>query len=156
MNLSYDFHWATLMSATSYGRFNLHFIHNLTNANLAPGFTYGDLLSGIYGQPTLIVGDQVEFVHKFNQELRLTSDPGNTLFGHGFDWQVGGFFTHESTTLTQPYNALDASDPSTVLTPARRRRHHTGRLQGNVLLRATSPITSIPRLTWNWADAGRT
>jgi outer membrane receptor protein involved in Fe transport len=118
LNLSYDFHWATLMTATSYGRFNLHTRPNLTESNLAPGFTYGDLLSGIYGQPTLLVGDQVEFVHKFNQELRLTSDPGNTLFGHGFDWQVGGFFTHEATTLTQPFQALDATDPSTVLTPA--------------------------------------
>jgi iron complex outermembrane receptor protein len=120
LNMSYDFHWATLMSATSYGRFNLHFISNLTNSNLAPGFTYGDLLSspGFYGQPALLVGDQVEYVHKLNQELRLSSDPGNTLFGHGFDWQVGGFFTRELTTLTQPFQALDATDPATVLTPA--------------------------------------
>jgi iron complex outermembrane recepter protein len=118
LNMSYDFHWATLMSATSYGRFNLHFIQNLNNSNLAPGFTYGDLVSSIYGQPALFFGDQVEYVHKFNQELRLTSDPGNTLFEHGFDWQVGGFFTHEQTTLTQPFEALDASNPATILTPA--------------------------------------
>jgi outer membrane receptor protein involved in Fe transport len=117
LNLSYDFHWATLMSATSYGRFNVHLIRNLTTANLAPGVTYSDLISGIYGRRALLVGDQVEFVHKFNQELRLTSDPGNTLFGHGFDWQVGGFFTHEATVLNQPFAALDAADPSTVLTP---------------------------------------
>ncbi len=44
--------------------------------------------------------------------------PATALFGHGFDWQVGGFFTHESTTLTQPFQALDATDPSTILTPA--------------------------------------
>jgi iron complex outermembrane recepter protein len=117
LNLAYDFHWATLMSATSYGRFNLHFVDNFTNANLAPGFTYGNFISGFYGKPALMRGDQVEFVHKFNQELRLTSDPGNTLFGHGFDWQVGGFFTHESTTLTQPFEALDASNLSNILTP---------------------------------------
>jgi iron complex outermembrane receptor protein len=118
LNLAYDFHWATLMSATSYGRFNLHFTNDESNLNLAPGFTYGDFISGIYGQPALMQGNQVEFVHKFNQELRLTSDPGNTIFGHGFDWQIGGFFTHESTTLTQPYTALDAADPATVLAPA--------------------------------------
>jgi iron complex outermembrane receptor protein len=117
LNLAYDFHWATLMSATSYGRFNVHFIDNFTNANLAPGFTYGNFISGFYKKPALMRGDQVEFVHKFNQELRLTSDPGNTLFGHGFDWQVGGFFTHESTTLTQPFQALDATNLS-ILTPA--------------------------------------
>jgi outer membrane receptor protein involved in Fe transport len=85
---------------------------------LAPGFTYGDFISGLYRQPALMKVDQVEYVHKFNQELRLTSDAGNTLFGHGFDWQVGGYFTHESTTLTQPFEALDATNPSTILTPA--------------------------------------
>ena len=70
------------------------------------------------GSRHVMKGDQVEYVHKFNQELRLTSDAGNTLFGHGFDWQIGGFFTHESTTLTQPFEALDATDPSTILAPA--------------------------------------
>jgi iron complex outermembrane recepter protein len=118
LNLAYDFHWATLTSATSYGRFNLHFSQDESNANLAPGFTYGDFISGFYGQPTLMLGNQVEYVHKFNQELRLSSDAGNTIFDHGFDWQVGGYFTHEQTELTQPYLALDATDPSTVLTPA--------------------------------------
>jgi iron complex outermembrane receptor protein len=118
VNLAYDFHWATLMYAGSYGRFNLHFSQDESNANLAPGFTYGDFISGLYGQPALMQGNQVEYVHKFNQELRLTSDPGSTIFGQGFDWQVGGYFTHEQTTLTQPYQALDATDPATVLTPA--------------------------------------
>jgi outer membrane receptor protein involved in Fe transport len=120
LNLAYDFHWATLMSATSYGRFNINTTNNLTNANLAPGVTYGAYFGAlVYRKPLVLIdGDQVEFVHKFNQELRLTSDPGNTLFGHGFDWQVGGFFTHESTTLTQPYQAADAANPSTILAPA--------------------------------------
>ena len=118
MNLAYDFHWATLSSATSYGRFNLNFSNPLTNANAAPGLNYATLFGSIYGQPVEIVGDQVEFVHKFNQEFRLTSDAGNTLFGHGFDWQLGGFFTHESTTLTQPYTARDATDITSILTPA--------------------------------------
>ena len=118
LNLAYDFHWATLMSATSYGRFNLHFTNDDSNLNLAPGFTYGDFISSLYGQPALFKVDQVEFVHKFNQELRLTSDAGNSIFGHGFDWQFGGFFTHESTSLTQPFEALDATNPSSILTPA--------------------------------------
>ena len=118
LNLAYDFHWATLMSATSYGRFNLHFSQDESNANLAPGFTYGDFISGLYGQPALMQGNQVEYVHKFNQELRLSSDAGNTIFGKGFDWQVGAYFTHEQTSLTQPYQALDATDPATVLSPA--------------------------------------
>jgi iron complex outermembrane recepter protein len=118
LNVAYDFHWATLMYAASYGRFNLHFTNDDSKLNLAPGFTYGDFISGIYGQTALFKVDQVEYVHKFNQELRLTSDAGNTIFNHGFDWQVGGYFTHEQTTLTQPFEALSAADPSTILTPA--------------------------------------
>jgi iron complex outermembrane recepter protein len=118
LNLAYDFHWATLSSATSYGKFNLNFVSSLTNSNLAPGVSYGDYFGAlVYGQPIELVGDQVEFVHKFNQEFRLSSDPGNTLFDHGFDWQIGGFFTHESTTLTQPYSVRDATDVDTVLAP---------------------------------------
>jgi iron complex outermembrane receptor protein len=119
LNLAYDFHWATLMSATSYGRFNINTTNYLSNSNLAPGLTYASYFGAlVYGQPVEISGDQVEYVHKFNQELRLTSDAGNTLFDHGFDWQIGGFFTHEQTTLTQPFQALDATDTSTILAPA--------------------------------------
>jgi iron complex outermembrane recepter protein len=119
LNLAYDFHWATLTYAGSYGKFNINTTNNLTNSNLAPGLTYGSYFGAlVYNQPVLIDGDQVEFVHKFNQELRLSSDAGNTVFGHGFDWQIGGFFTHEQTTLTQPYQAAEATDPSAVLAPA--------------------------------------
>ena len=118
LNLAYDFHWATLMSATSYGSFNQHFVNDDTNLNLAPGFTYGDFISSIYGRTALMQVNQIEFVHKTNQELRLTSDPGNTIFGHGFDWQIGVFYTHEETVLNQPFTALDAADPATALTPA--------------------------------------
>jgi iron complex outermembrane receptor protein len=118
LNLSYDFKFATLTSATSYGRFNQRFTSDLTNSNLAPGFTYGDLFSGPppvgYGQPVLVTGDQTEYVHKFNQEVRLSSDAGNTIFGHGFDWQLGGFFTRELTNLIQPYTARDPSNTSTI------------------------------------------
>jgi outer membrane receptor protein involved in Fe transport len=115
LNLSYDFKWATLTSATSYGQFSIHFTQDMTNTNLSPGFTYGDLIEGAYGQPALFTGDQTEYVHKFNQELRLSSDAGNTLFDHGFDWQVGAFFTRELTSLIQPYYARDPSDPSTII-----------------------------------------
>src|SRR3984885_11108814 len=54
LNLAYDFHWATLMSATSYGSFNQHFVNDDTNLNLAPGFTYGDFISSIYGRTALM------------------------------------------------------------------------------------------------------
>lgn len=116
LNLKYDFHWGTLISATSYGRFNIHFVSDITNSNLVPGFTYGDLFAGIFQQPTDIAGDQTDYVHKLNQELRLASDPGSSVFGHGLDWQVGGFFTKEDTNLIQPYYARNPAT-SALLTP---------------------------------------
>jgi len=118
LNVDYDFGPATLMSATSYGRITDFFRSDLTDANLAPGFTYGDLFTGlVYGVPTVMAGHETMFVHKFNQELRLASKPGSTLFDHAFDWQGGVFFTHESTDLNQPFDALRASDISQVLSP---------------------------------------
>ncbi len=94
-------------------------------------------------------------MHKFNQEVRLTSDAGNTLFGHGFDWQVGGFFTHESTTLTQPFQALDATDTASVLTPALGGAIIPGDYKETLSL-PTSRITSTTHWTSNSADAART
>jgi iron complex outermembrane recepter protein len=72
----------------------------------------------IYNQPIGVVERQKEYVHKFNQELRLQSNPGSTLFGHGFDWLVGLYYTDEKTLLSQPIDALDPASPATVLQPA--------------------------------------
>ena len=107
------------MSSTSYGEIQNRFEQDFTNTNVAPGVTYSDLLGlfiGVYNQPIVVVERQLEFVHKFNQELRLASRPGSSLFGHDFDWQGGLFFTRESTVLNQ---FLDARDPATsvVLQP---------------------------------------
>jgi iron complex outermembrane recepter protein len=118
LNLQYDFKFATLMSATSLGEIRKKYSSDLTNENLAAGVTIADALAGVYGEPIAVFADQLETLHKFNQELRLTSDPGNTLFGHEFDWLGGGFFTHESTGFTQIYDARSAADLATILEPA--------------------------------------
>jgi iron complex outermembrane recepter protein len=118
LNVQYDFKVATLMSATSLGEIRKKFSSDLTDENLAAGVSIADALAGAYGEPIVAFGNQLETLHKFNQELRLTSDPGSTLFGHGFDWLGGGFFTHESTGFTQIYDARSAADPATILEPA--------------------------------------
>jgi outer membrane receptor protein involved in Fe transport len=117
LNLKYDFHWASLTSATSYGRFNIHYVTDISNSNLGPGFTYADLFAEALKQPVDIAGNETEYVHKFNQELRLASDSGSSLFGHGFDWQLGGFFTQEETALIQPYFARDPTTLALVTPP---------------------------------------
>ena len=118
LNLQYALHAMTLMSATSYGQIRERSHANISDSNLAPGVTYADALGGVYGQAIVIQADQLEYVHKFNEELRLTSNPGAGLFGNTLDWQVGGFFTRETTLLQQPYDARSASDVTTILAPA--------------------------------------
>jgi iron complex outermembrane receptor protein len=117
LHLQYDFNFATLVSATSYGKITKRYTTDVTDLNLAPGFTLADALGGLYGEPIVAFGNQEEFLHKFNEEVRLASNPGFTLFGHGFDWQGGVFFTREITSLDQHYVAHSAADPATVLDP---------------------------------------
>ncbi len=118
LNVQYDLKFATLMSATSYGEIKKKFSSDITDENLAPGVTISDALGGVYGEPIVVFGNQLETLHKLNQEVRLTSDPGSTLFGNPLDWLVGGFFTHEITGLNQVYDARDASDQASILQPA--------------------------------------
>ena len=118
LNLEYRMPVATLLSATSYGRMTRHIAPDISNINLVPGLTYGDYLGAIvYGQAIGVAGNETQSIKKFNQELRITSNPDSTLFGHGFDWQGGAFFTRETTSFIQPYNALSTTDYETVLSP---------------------------------------
>jgi iron complex outermembrane recepter protein len=118
LNLQYDFKMATLMAATSFGEIKKRYSSDSTDLNLAPGVTLADALAGVYGEPVAILGNQLETLHKFNQELRLTSDPGTTVFGNPFDWLAGGFFTRETTGFNQVYDAHSAADTATILAPA--------------------------------------
>jgi len=118
LNLQYDFKVATLMSATSVGEIKKRYSLDATDLNVAPGVTLADALAGVYGEPIVAFGNQLETLHKFNQELRITSNPGSTLFGHPFDWLGGAFFTHETTGFNQVFDARSAADPATILAPA--------------------------------------
>ena len=118
LSVNYQFPAATLYSTTSYGEITNNFTYGLQDQNLAPGVSFSDALgAGIYGEPILVVDHQTDFVKKFNQELRLSSNAGNEIFGHGFDWQVGGFFTRELTALIQPIDIRSAANPGTILAP---------------------------------------
>ncbi len=118
-NVSYDFGFANLTSITAYSFDNFKNRFDLSNANLAPGVTYSDYLGAeVYGTAPLVGERQNTDSGKFSQELRLTSDPGFTLFGNRFEWLVGGFYTHETSALLQFADALDPARPNTVIDPA--------------------------------------
>ncbi len=116
LTLDYDFGGMTLTSATSYGENDNQFQRDISSANLAPGLNYGAFFSAaVYGQPVAVTGLQTDYVHKFNQELRLASN--DRAEGAKLDWQVGAFFTREQVVLDQAYVARSATNVSTLVNP---------------------------------------
>jgi iron complex outermembrane recepter protein len=115
-NVSYDLDFATLNSITSYGVFKLVGVTDGSNGAAAPGgvlpgyplgVTNGVLFGLFYfgGSPASSRIDQTNRMRKFNQELRLSSNEGSTLFGRRFDWQVGLFYTRELGDYEQYFHA---------------------------------------------------
>jgi iron complex outermembrane receptor protein len=119
LNIGYDLHWASLTSITSYGVQKYRAIQDTSGTEIAPGVTYGEYLSAlVYGQPIYGKIDENDELHKYNQELRLSSEPGATLAGHAFEWQGGVFLSRETTDHSEDYGALSQAEPQTVLSPA--------------------------------------
>ncbi len=85
-----------LLSATSYG-----ILHSDTVTDGTP--IYGGLAAGVFGATGAPLDGDVE-LKKFTQEIRLTSSASKSL-----EWQIGGYYTHESGALVQNLNAVTAS-----------------------------------------------
>ncbi len=114
--ISYDFNFATLTSLTSYGYNKLRLNGDFTNTLIAPGATFSTgLLLPLYGVAGVAGLRQHDDTAKFNQEVRLSSDPGFKIGGFGFDWQGGFYFTHESNVQPQFVDALSPTYPYGVL-----------------------------------------
>ena len=117
-NIDYDLHWASLTSITSFAYNNFTNFADVTNTNVAAGLPYGDYIGSLYGVPSVIDERQNSNTDKFNQELRLSSQPGTTLFGRPLDWLGGAFYTHETSAFLQFLDARDALQTGRVLSPA--------------------------------------
>ena len=118
-DVNYDMGWANVASLTSYAFNNFKYRTDLSNTNVAAGLPYSDYLgSSAYGQPIVLGEPETLANNKFNQEVRLSSDPGTKLFGHGLDWQAGVFYTHETAGFQQDLEAFSTTDTSTLLAPA--------------------------------------
>lgn len=97
-HVDYDFHWAKFQSITSYGQLN-------TSMSFDTPYYYG-----AFGPGTTLIDFSGNALQKYNQEFRLSSDPGNTVFGHPFEWQGGIFYTREVGSL--PTNYIVTNVPS--------------------------------------------
>ena len=99
-------------STTSYGYNTLFFNNYTTDINLVPGVTFGaGLVAPFFGQAGNVRLPQQENTQKFNEELRVSSNPGSQLGGYGFDWQFGGYYTRETNQLRQALNFFSATAP---------------------------------------------
>lgn len=123
--LDWNLGFGSLTSVTSYGTTHQNGLSDVSSTALAPGVpaagTYGDLAtsllplvpapppSGATAQAG-IAETQSTDIKKWTQELRLASRAGQTL-----EWQVGAFYTRESSVLAQTLPTYYI--PTQVFTP---------------------------------------
>lgn len=101
-----DLDFATLTSATSYGRLYQDDISDQTLVPAGPGVSLGDVLTDAYGSPTPLgvqYANQIRMT-KFTQEARLAS-PGN----QPVEWVLGAYYTREGGLIFQNYFPYDFS-----------------------------------------------
>jgi iron complex outermembrane receptor protein len=91
----------SILSTTSYGILNSDVVTDYTNIQLAPGFTFQDLLASAVAPGLGAFLDDLVDMNKFTQEVRVSSPSTNFL-----EWQVGGYFTRETGHLYEHLNAV--------------------------------------------------
>jgi len=105
----------SVLSTTSYGVLNTEQLTDATSSILAPpSTTLGDLLTGAFGEPLGSNETNVANLKKFTQEIRVAS-PTSDSTTNVLDWQLGGYYTHETGLIDQNLNALDL--PSGAVDP---------------------------------------
>ncbi len=106
--------WGALSSISSYGTAYADLFTDASSIELASGVpaagTYGDLAASIVGAPAGLSETDFVRMSKITQEVRLTSTPSQAL-----EWQLGAFFTHESSELNESLPSFFI--PSQALTP---------------------------------------
>jgi iron complex outermembrane receptor protein len=92
----------SILSTTSYGILDSDYVTDATNAVLIPpSTTLGEFLGLVIGPGLGGYIDNSADLSKFTQEIRLTSSASDR-----FEWQVGGYFTHEIGSLVEHLNAV--------------------------------------------------
>jgi len=103
--INWDLGPATLVSSTSYATLDQSEVNDVTSVALAPGFSFGDVVTGALSTPADPLGayePQTMHQEKWTQEIRLASPSGQRV-----EWMLGGFYTHETAALGQTLNAFD-------------------------------------------------
>ncbi|HKD54196.1 MAG TPA: TonB-dependent receptor [Steroidobacteraceae bacterium] len=105
--LNWNIGWGTFTSITSYGTTDQNGVSDVSSVALAPGAgpgtgTFGTIAT-VLSQPLPpgataagLAEPQTTNIKKWTQEFRLASSSAQAL-----EWQVGAFYTHESSSLDQ-------------------------------------------------------
>lgn len=118
-NINYDFGWSNLTSITGFSSDKFLNDLDITNSELAPGVSYSDFVNAkVYGVQALLGVATHSNTDKFNQEVRLASEPDSALLGHRLDWLVGGYYTHETAQLLENVNAVSPTNYGVLSPPA--------------------------------------
>ena len=110
-DINYDLHGAQINSVSSYGTVKASYVNDDSFINAAPGFTYQAYLESALKTPLALRQRENEGMTKASEELRVSSDPGEKLFGLPLDWIGGGFVTHESVTFNQVFDFTNIPAP---------------------------------------------
>ena len=116
LDIDYQTSWANITSATGFGEIKSNGPGDASGALLAPGFTLGTFLQGVYGQPVDAVVENINTLEKFSQEIRVSSLGDNESGAGDLDWQFGVFYTKEEIAQQQFFRAYPAGDLSSELT----------------------------------------
>ncbi len=104
-DIGWDLGLATLSSSTSYETLDKDQLDDVSSVALAPGVSYGALLTSIFSTPADPLGMTEASTlgqEKWTQEVRLTSPSGQRI-----EWLLGGYYTHETGSIAQTLNAFD-------------------------------------------------
>jgi iron complex outermembrane recepter protein len=96
--IDWNLGWGSLTSVTSYGTTTQNLFEDATSTAAAPGLSFGTL-AGFFlppGTNAAVAETNDLYIKKFTEELRLASATGQAL-----EWQLGAFYTRESSTLAQ-------------------------------------------------------
>jgi iron complex outermembrane recepter protein len=116
-NANYDFGWSNLTSVTAFSFAKFTSLFDVTDTNVAAGLPISTYLQeAVYGVPLVVDERQNSNTDKFSQEVRLTSDPGQTLFGRDIEWLGGGYYTHETSAFLQNLDARSAANLNDYVT----------------------------------------
>ncbi len=103
--IGWDLGLATFSSSTSYATLDKAELDDVSSVALAPGFSYGDLLTSIFSTPADPFGmtEAADLKQKkWTQEVRLTSPSGQRI-----EWLLGGYYTHETGSIAQTLQGFD-------------------------------------------------